>query len=1090
MKRALAWFAGNSVAANLMMLVIVASGLITLGFITVEIFPEMEADIISVSVLYLGAAPEEVEEGVCVKIEEAVQGLEGIKEIRSIAAEGLGTVLVEVERGYDTRELLDDVKNQVDAIDTFPEETERPIIQEITIKHQVLDIAVSGDTDERTLKVVADRVRDELTAIPGISQVDILNARPYEVSIEVSEHALRRYGIAFDDVVGAVRRSSLDLPGGSIKTRGGEFLLRAKGQAYRGPEFEEIVLLARPDGTYLRLGEVARVVDGFAETDQSSRFNGAPDILMRVYRVGDQSALEVADTAKAYVERAAAHLPEGIELTVWMDVSRMLRDRIQLLLRNGAVGFCLVFAMLALFLRFRLAFWVSLGIPISFLGAIWLMPTLDVTVNMISLFAFIVVLGIVVDDAIVVGESIFSEQERIGRGVKASVLGAHKVSVPVVFAVLTTVAVFFPILFVEGQMGKIMRVIPLIVIPCLLFSLVESLLILPAHLAHARHVKPATHGPAGWWRSLQGRITSLLALFIRKVYQPGLRFCLRWRYLTIAQGIAVLLLTLGLALGGWIKFSFFPSVAADNVGAALTMPLGTPVEVTARGVDRLEQAAREMCDELRETRGVECEGIVMHILTSVGGQPFRTMMSRMGANVALDFSGAHLGEVTLELSPAEERTISAEEIGALWREKTGIIPDAVELTFSSALFSSGEPINVQLTGPDLGHLTEAALRLRAKLAEYPGVFDIADTFREGKQEIKLGIKPAAETLGLSLQDLARQVRQGFYGEEAQRIQRGRDDVRVMVRYPEAERRSLADLENMRIRTREGGEVPFSTVAVAELGRGYNTIERKDRNRAINVTADLDASVANANEILGDLKQTYLPALLADYPGMLYSLEGEQKEQQESLSSLFKGFATALFVIFALLAVPLRSYVQPIVIMLAIPFGVVGAVWGHVIMGQQLTLMSMFGIVALAGVVVNDSLVLVDYLNRYRAEGHSLVDAAMTAGAVRFRPILLTSLTTFVGLTPLMWERSLQAQFLIPMAVSLAYGVIFATFITLVLVPAAILIMEDLRGVAAWVLKRLFGWELDLEGGGGRHGPEAFDVDEEDDAGPGPATASG
>jgi multidrug efflux pump subunit AcrB len=1060
MKRIISWFAENSVAANLLMVLIIAGGLVTIGAIPGipspvkrEVFPELESNLITVAVEYLGAAPEEVEEAICVRVEEAIQGLEGIKEITSSAAEGRGSVTVEVEADFDTRELLDDIKNRIDAIDTFPEETEKPIVQEVLIRRQVMDVVVHGPADERTLKTLGERVRDEIAALPGISQTELVNARPYEISIEISEEDLRRHGLTFDQVVAAIRRSSLDLPGGSIKTEGGEILLRSKGQAYRGPEFERIVLITRPDGTYLRIGDVATVVDGFAETDQWTRFDGQGSVSVRVFRVGDQSALDIAAKVEEYVATAEGRMPEGIKLTIWSDLSRILRSRMDLLLRNGRTGIFLVFMTLALFLRFRLAFWVTVGMFISFLGTLWLLPVLGVSISLISLFAFIAVLGIVVDDAIVVGESIYTEQSRVGRSVKASIAGAHRVYTPVIFAVLTSVVAFMPMLFVEGTMGRVMRVIPLIVIPTLLFSLVESMLILPSHLSHARRRKPGEHGTFGWWGRLQGKISSGLEAFIQRTYRNGLARALKWRYLTVAVGVAFLLLAAGMAGGGWIKFTFFPPVEADNVAAVVTMPLGTPAEVTSRAVERIERVGVELLRELDERHAQEGGSIYRHMMASVGDQPFRTRQSQGAGNVGISFVGAHMGEVNLELAPAEERSVKGGEIARLWRERVGAIPDALELTFSSSLFDTGEPINVQFTGPDLAKLREAADRLKEQLTTYPGVFDIADSFRQGKQEVKLAIKPSAETLGLTLADLARQVRQGFYGEEAQRMQRGRDDIRVMVRYPEEERRSLGDLENMRIRTREGSEVPFAAVADADLGRGYDTIVRKERRRTVSVTADVDLSVANANEILADLDASFLPDLLADYPAMLYTFEGQQREQRETLGGLWRGFAIALLVIFAMLAIPLRSYIQPLVIMSAIPFGLVGALLGHVIMGMDLTILSMFGIVALAGVVVNDSLVLVDYVNRLRAEGRSVLEAAREGGVFRFRAILLTSLTTFAGLSPLMMERSLQAQFLIPMAISLAFGVLFSTGITLGLVPAGYVILDDLQQFTGRLLGR-------------------------------------
>jgi multidrug efflux pump subunit AcrB len=1050
MNRAIEWFAANHVVANLLMAFIIAAGLFTIPTITKEIFPEFSLDFLTVSVRYLGAAPEEVEEGVCVKIEEAIQDLEGIKRLTSTSTEGVGAVMVELEADTDSREMLNDIKARVDAIDTFPEETEKPVIAELSNRRQVIDVAVSGRVDEATLKTIGERVRDELSAIQGISQVVLVSARPYEISIEISEEALRRYNLTFDAVASAVRRSSLDLPGGSIRTEGGEILLRTKGQAYRGAEFEKLVLFTRTDGTRLLLGDVARVVDGFAETDQSARFSGEPAVGIRVFRVGDQNALDIARLVKEYVAEAQPRTPEGVTLTAWNDFSRILRGRLDLMIRNARTGYILVFICLALFLKFRLAWWVSLGIPISFLGAFWMLPTLGVTINLISLFAFIVVLGIVVDDAIIVGENIFRRHEQGDSGYEGSATGAKEVSVPVIFGVLTTIAAFFPLLFVTGVTGKIMRVIPIIVITTLVFSLIESLLILPAHLSRVRQ-KKGTSRIGGVWGRFQARFADRLAWFIRNVYKPSLNIGLRFRYATFALAIVTLMLTVGIVGAGWIKFIYFPNVESDYVSAALTMPPGTPIEATADAMKKLEDSALRLQENLGEQTGNDRPSPLKHIFTSVGEQPLRQMRSaRMGAPASV--STSNIGEIALELRPSEKRTITSSEIARRWRESTEPIADVVELVYSSSIFSAGEPINIQLTGLNIDNLQAAADRLKEKLTDYTGVFDITDSFRAGKQEVKLALKPAAETFGVTLADLGRQVRQAFYGEEAQRIQRGRDDVRIMIRYPEDQRRSIGDLENMRIRTANGGEVPFSLVAEAELGRGYSTIQRVDRQRAINVTADVDASKANAGEILAELEAEHIPAILADYPGVSYSLEGEQREQSETMSGLIRGFMFALIVIYALMAIPFKSYIQPLIVMSVIPFGFVGAVWGHMIMRIDLSILSMFGLVALTGVVVNDSIVLVHFINNRRKNGVPLFEAVQQAGQARFRAILLTSMTTFAGLLPLYLERSVQAKFLVPMAVSLGFGVIFSTFITLMMVPTAYLILEDIKSLVS----RLFG----------------------------------
>ncbi len=1044
----IAWFARNHVVANLVMFVIAAAGTITLGDLKKEVFPEFSLDTVTVDVEYRGAAPEEVEEAVCVRIEEAVQGIDGIKKITSTAREGRGSVRIEIMPEYDVRKSLEDIKARVDAIDTFPEEAERPVTQELTSRYQVINISISGDADLLTLKRLGERVRDDLTALPEVSQAELSNAPPYEISIEVSEEALRRWGLTFDAVAAAVRRSSVDLPGGSVETETGEILLRTKGQAYTGLEYEKLPLVTRPDGTKILLRDVAQVIDGFEDTDQSAKMDGEPTVMVQVFRVGDQSAIEVAEAVYRYIEQANASMPGGITLTTWQDNARILRGRIDLLVKNAVSGLVLVFVFLALFLRLRLAVWVAIGIPLSFLGALAMMPVFDVSINMMSLFSFILVLGIVVDDAIVVGENIFTTQEREKEGLNAAIRGTREVAVPVVFGVLTTMAAFSPMLFVSGMMGKIMRVFPLVILPTLFFSLVESKLVLPAHLSNYRERKKRANPNIllRVWNGFFDFFSNGLAWFIRRVYRPVLETALEWRYATLSLALASVLATAGLIGGGIVKLVLFPIVESDNTVAFLTMPQDATAETTAAGVARIERAARELRRELEAEYGRD---MFQHILASVGEHPFRVVQSGPGGNGG-DYSGSHLGEVNIELTPSETRTISAAEISERWRRKVGQIPGAVELSITADMIGGGKAIDIQLTGRDLDRVQEAAGRIKAKLAEYPGVVDITDSFRGGKPEIKLAVTSAGEALGLTLQDLGRQVRQGFFGEEAQRIQRGRDDIRVMVRYPERARRSIGDLEQMRIRTPNGDETPFSTVADASMGRGFATITRVDRNRSISVQAEVDESVVTAGEVIESLGANFMPQLMAQYPGVHYSFEGDEADFAESMEGLNKGFGAAMFVMFALLAIPLKSYIQPVIVLGAVPFGMVGAVLGHLFLDMPVSFLSMCGMVALAGVVVNDGLVLVNFINAYSRRFGSLNEAVREAGAARFRPILLTSLTTAAGVTPLILEKSLQAQFMIPMAVALASGVLFATTITLVLVPASYLILEDIRGFFRWL----------------------------------------
>ncbi len=1043
MDRLINWFARNGVAANLLMVIILASGGLALMRTRQEVFPEFSLDRITISTAYLGAAPEEVEEAVSVRVEEAIQGLDGIKRVTSTSAEGFSSIMVELTLDADSARVLDEIKARVDAIDTFPDEVEQSIIKELTNRRQVIDIAIYGEADESSLKQVAERVRDELTAISGITAVEIASAKPYEISIEVSEDSLRRYNLSFDDVAMAIRRSSLDLPGGSIKTHAGEILLRTKGQAYRKRQFEEIVVLTNANGTRITIGDVASVIDGFAETEQAGRFDRHPSVLIEVFRIGKQNALDIADKVKAYIERTEPSLPAGIQLAIWQDQSKVLKDRLGLLIRNGVSGLFLVFISLSLFLRFRLALWVSIGIPISFMGAFWLMPMFDVSINLISLFAFIVVLGIVVDDAIVIGENIYTHQQRHGEGLRGAIEGAKEVAVPVTFGILTTVAAFFPMISVEGTIGKIMGVIPVIVISCLVFSFIESKLILPNHLSHIR--QRDEHKKPNLWHRFQDRFATGLERVVEAIYAPFLRMSLSWRYVAVAVATAVLIITGALVKSGWIRFEFMPSVEADFVSASLAMPQGTPVEVTKAAIRRLEESAHQLADEYAS--GTENGDLFRHIYATVGEQPYRLAQAQNAGGLGSGDTGSHLGEVTIELAPAEERIqVSSERLAHRWRELTGIIADTQELSFSASLFSAGDDVDVQLTGRDVTRLKQAAEVLKAELSNYEGVHEVTDSFREGKRELQVSIKENAETWGLSQADLARQVRQAFYGEEVQRVQRGRDDVRVMVRYPKSERGSVGHLDNLRIRTNRGLEIPFPQVADVESGRGYAVIKRVDRRRAVNVTADVDITKSSPDMVIAHLTANVLPKLKAQFPETMATFEGSKAEQRDTMSGLMRGFLLALIMIYALLAIPLKSYLQPIIIMTAIPFGLVGAIWGHVLMGMNLTMLSIFGIVALSGVVVNDSLVLVDFINRNRRSDGSARDAVLTAGMKRFRPILLTSLTTFMGLLPLLLERSMQARFLIPMAISLAFGVMFATVISLILVPCGYLIVEDVKSM--------------------------------------------
>ncbi|MCD6395749.1 MAG: efflux RND transporter permease subunit [Planctomycetes bacterium] len=1056
-KGPLAWFAQNHVAANLLMILIILSGIITLFTIKVEFFPEMSLDIITVTVPYLGASPSEVEQGVSLRVEEAVASVDGIKRLYSTSAEGASMVTLELEEYADPSQVLDDVKAEVDRIITFPVETEKPIITEIKTRYEVLTIVLHGDASERTLKELAENVKDDLTALPNISQVTIAGARAYEISIEVSEETLRKYALSFDDVTRAVRASSMDIPGGSVKTAGGEILVRTKGQRYTGSEFEEIIVLTQNDGTKLLIGDIATVIDGFDDSDMISRFDGQPAVHVKIFRVGQQDALDVARTIKKYVVEKGRSLPDGISLDIWEDQTELLRARMSLLMRNARLGLILVFLCLTLFLHFRLAFWTTLGIPISFLGGFCLMPLFGVSLNMISLFAFILVLGIVVDDAIVVGENIFTYRERGMEPLKAAILGVQEMTAPVVMAVLTTIFAFVPLLYITGIMGKFLRVIPIVVILVLSISLIEALLILPSHLARAKLKAGKTRNP---FSRFQRKIATLLEGFVEGPFARGALFVVRYRYVTLASAIAILITVIGLMAGGFIKTTFMDSIEADNMVATLTMPQGTPADQTLKILKRIEKAAFQVRDEIDADRPGQ-PSIYKHLASTIGDQP----ASRGGGpvqTVSIGTSSGHLGEVNIELLGAEERgDISSTALSNRWRQVVGEVAGVSTLTYTSEVHFAGEPINVELSHRNFDKLLAASEELKTMLGVYNGVFDISDNFEPGKAEMRLSLSDAGRTLGLTLADLARQTRQGFYGDEAQRIQRGKHDIRVMIRYPHQQRKSLADIENMYIRLPDNTEIPFGQVARVQYGRGYATIRRADQRRVVNVSADIDKTAANADDINRDLQTKLLPELISRYPELKWRFAGEQRERKDSFSSLRIAFPLALLAIFGLLAVQFKSYVQPLIVMSAIPFGVVGAVLGHAILSfatgiqYNVGLLSFFGIVALSGVVVNDSLIMVDLINRERKAGIDLQQIIRDSITRRFRPIMLTTMTTFCGLMPMMMEKSLQARFLIPMAISLAFGVLFATSITLLLVPSLYMILEDVKAIYHKIKTRIY-----------------------------------
>jgi multidrug efflux pump subunit AcrB len=1042
MERITRWFVQNRVAANMMMIFIIIAGFVTIPYIKMEVFPAIEVDIINVSIIYPGASPSDIEESICVRVEERLQGLEGIKKITSTASENLAVISVEILPEQVVEDMLDKVKAQVDAINTFPDDIEKPTVQQIIAVSEVITIAVDGNLDEDNLINLTEMIKDDIDALPGITYTTLVGKKNREIEIEISEKTLRKYGLSLEQISRSINSWSIDLPSGSIESDNGEILIRAKNQGYSVDDFNAIPVITDEVGSVVRLGDISNIHDDFVSNEYELQFNGNDAKLIRVFRVGDQNALDISKSVRDYIDIKTPDLPPGVHLTPWNDEALLLQGRIDLLTDNAKYGLFFVLLVLALFLKPKLAFWISLGIPISFMGGFWFMPIMDLSINMLSLFTFILVLGIVVDDAIVVGENIALFRERGLDPEEAAVKGAAQVTTPVIFAVLTTMVTFSPMLAVAGTIGAIWRIFPLITIIVLFWSLIESLTILPAHLAHSVETKPKNNmlrSISERWDRFQDKVKKFLEDFVERRYKPMLLLAVKHPLNSLALAISIFVLTLGMILSGVLKFSFFPPIEGDIAIATIEYPSGTPIEVTRDGFNVLNQAAHELNKQLLNE--YPSQNIIHNILSTVGDQPMRTKTSQGPGALNVSFDGSNLAEVALELAPGESRSISTETVVKRWREMVSDIPGVKQLSFFSSLFSAGDPVNIQLSSKYMDDLFAARDELKEKLIEYPGVFNVQDDFNMGKEELIISLLPAAENYGVTMQMVAFQVRQAFYGLEAQSIQRGRDELKVMLRYPDEERSSISNLEDMMIRTPKGSTIPIRQIAQLDIGEGVSTIKRKDRKRSISVTADVDLTVTTGNEVISSVTKDVLPSMMQRYSSLSYSLEGEQQEQGQNLSSLARNAFVAMVVVYTLLAIPFGSYLQPLVVMSAIPFGLTGAVIGHLIMGINFSVLSLLGIVALTGVVVNDSLVMVDFINKYREEGSSIEKAVLEAGPRRFRPIFMTSLTTFAGLTPLLFEKSIQAKFIIPMAVSLAFGVIFATVITLFLVPISYLILE-------------------------------------------------
>ncbi len=1021
------YFASNIVAANLIMTLLLVGGLVAGLSLTAQVFPTIDPGMISVTVPYPGATPSEVEEAITRRSEEAVFGIEGVDRVLSRASENIGTLTIELKDFVDGKKVRDDVESAIEQIADFPpRDAEEPDIVRRESVNEVMTIVVSSDLSEKHLRHGAEDIEEALLALPSISLVSMLGTRDYEISIEVPEQALREFGLSMDQIATAIRSSSLNLSAGELQTKSGDLLIRTNTKRESGDEFRDIVLRARPDGTQLQLGDVATIRDGFADSDLINELDGKPAIFLTVSASASEDILDIAREIKGLL--ASYQAIDGVTVEIWADSSEILADRLSLLVRNGMLGFSLVFLFLVAMLDLRLAIWVAMGVPFSFVGAFLFFVFFGVDINMVSLFALIIVLGIVVDDAVVVGENIIAENEQGHSGLDAAILGVRGVISPVVVGVLTTMAAFAPLLFMTGTFGQILGVVPVVVITVLAISLLEAFVILPAHLAHG----------SSWSRwpldALQQRASQALTHFRDSMLIPMIRVALRLRYLSLALSI-VFLIAAGSLLGtGAVRFIFFPTLESNTLRADITFPVGTPFETTRAAAEKLTSAAHSVNSE---TGGTSFETVGV----TIGGQ---TSSSGGGPGSGSRMSIAnHLASVQIQLNLEPLRTVSATELGRLWREKVGEIPGVESASYSAESFGGGPDLQYELTHQDDAVLNEAVESLRASYASFPSVYDIQDSFSPGKRQYDIELTSAGEAAGLTPATVARQLRRSFFGEEVQRIQRGREEIKVMVRYPRSQRRSTQDLYRTRIRLADGTEAPLQTVARLRESRGYSSIDRVDGLKIVTVSAEIDTALATPTEVNGPIQAEILPALRERFPGLTYKQSGVGEQQAQDVGSLGRLGLIALMVIFAMLASQLRSYVQPLIIMTAVPFGAAGALIGHYLLGFTLSFVSIFGIIALSGVVVNDSLILIDRYNRYRRETDlSPLEGIVASVEKRFRAIVLTTSTTVLGLTPMLFETSMQAQFLIPMAVSLATGIVFASVVILFLVPVLVLIRDD------------------------------------------------
>ncbi len=1037
----IAWFIGNHVAANLLMIFLVGGGILAIFNMRVELFPSIDPRTITISVPYPGATPNEVEDGITRRLEEVVIGVEGVKQVTTVAQENVGVVTVEVEEFVDTTDVLDDVENAVDQLIDFPpQNAEQTIITMVKPQPAVITLVLHGTVPELTLKRWAERIKDDMLRTGGISLISLNGDRDYEISIEIAEENLRRYNLTLEEVGAIVANWSLDIPAGTVESEAGDILLRVQEKGYSGEEFEDIVIRGLPDGSLLRLKNIGEIIDGFKDDNLITRYNGESAIFIEVSRSESQDSLAVEGAVLDFIKEV--RLPEGIRLDILEDQTVILKQRMNLLLRNGLLGYALVFLVLLLFLDLKLAFWTSLGIPISFLGGLLIVYLFGMSFNMITLFALIIVLGIVVDDAIVTGESIFSEQEAGREDADAAISGVRSVRAPVTIGVLTTVAAFAPLAFTTGTLGQIMRPIPVFVISILLVSLAEAFTILPVHLSSSSR----------WSRGIVSRISrnfnAALYLFMDKFFLPLLRRAIKLRYIVLALSFVIFFVIFGLIRGDFIRFIFFPQIEGDQITASLIMPVGTPFEVTEFHAERILEAAEAIRKELQDEAGKDLFQSTSIIIGSLFEEQGPGASQQVGATTS------NRAELRIQLIDSPQRSISAQEIELRLEKAVGTIPNADELSYNSSLVSAGEDIMIELAHENGEVLDQAVESLQEIMRSMEGVNEIADTLKAGKLEYVFELTPEGLAAGLQPGDIGRQLRNAFYGYEVQRIQREREELKVMVRYPKWEREQLSAIYDFRVMLPEGVRAPITNIAKISEQRTYAQIMRVDGQRVANVSADVNEQLTTPNEVLNVIMGENIPDLLREFPGLSARIAGASEDRRDDMASLGKNMLIALLIIFVMLGAQLRSYIQPLIIMAVIPFGLVGAVLGHLLLGFDLSFISVFGMVALMGVVVNDSVVLIDYYNRQRREEElNYVEAVILAVRRRFRPILLTTMTTSLALLPMLLENSLQARFLIPMAVSLAFGLLFASFVLLFLLPILIGIVSDLRRLPSTIRRK-------------------------------------